>query len=446
MDLFDVIVIGGGPVGLATAYEIAKTNSKVIVLEQNNFFNQAGSSNDLARMFRTMYTEEFMADLAVEAMGYWDDLERDAGVSLRWMSGLLNFGDEDVGKDTPEVTAEDIQRRYPFKNLPDKWIGVFAPDNGIINVPLLLRSLLTLANHYGAQARQHTEVKSIVPDDHDSSKWKVKAVSHGKDEVVFLTKKIVITAGAYVNHILEPSFGITLDLDIWEMVASYFNSNAGPNGTVFPSMWFQFAPDQEDRSRLFYGFPTVPWGPPNLVRIAIDAATRRIKDPDDRQTNGINPRDIQDTQNFVRDHVKGVDCTVPAYTLTCLQTNVFGKRSNSDPTTFTACASSLMRTDNMFVLDFIPEEYLRGGREDSVVVFTAGWAMKFVPLLGKALAELALNGRSQYAMKEFSITRKNPATREGIIQHSLGRFSAAQSSFSVDSQGRGSSLRGYSNL
>ncbi|EHK19952.1 uncharacterized protein TRIVIDRAFT_193320 [Trichoderma virens Gv29-8] len=439
MDLFDVVVIGGGPVGLATAYEIAKTNSKVIVLEQNNFFNQAGSSNDLARM----YTEEFMADLAVEAMGYWDDLERDAGVSLRWMSGLLNFGDRDVGKDTPEgtllgpivhlnrlemayniLTAEEIQRRYPFKNLPDKWIGVFAPDNGIINVPLLLRSLLTLAKHYSAQARQHTEVKSIVPDDHDSSKWKVKAVSHGKDEVVFLTKKIVITAGAYVNHILQPSFGITLDLDIWEMVASYFNSNAGPNGTVFPSMWFQFAPDHEDRSRLFYGFPTVPWGPPNLVRIAIDAATRRIKDPDDRQTNVINPRDIQDTQNFVRDHVKGVDCTVPAYTLTCLQTNVF---------------------DNMFVLDFIPEEYLRGGRENSVVVFTAGWAMKFVPLLGKALAELALNGRSRYAMEEFSITRKNPATGKGIIQHSLGRFSAAQSSFSVDSQGRGSSLRGYSN-
>lgn len=53
-EVYDVLVVGGGPVGLATAYEVAKTNKNVIVLEQNNFFNQAGSSGDLARMFRTM--------------------------------------------------------------------------------------------------------------------------------------------------------------------------------------------------------------------------------------------------------------------------------------------------------------------------------------------------------------------------------------------------------
>ena len=52
--LYDVVVVGGGPVGWAAAYEIAKAGRSVIVLEQNNFFNQAGSSNDMARMFRTM--------------------------------------------------------------------------------------------------------------------------------------------------------------------------------------------------------------------------------------------------------------------------------------------------------------------------------------------------------------------------------------------------------
>ena len=52
---YDVVVVGGGPVGWAAAYEIAKVGRSVIVLEQNSFFNQAGSSNDMARMFRTMY-------------------------------------------------------------------------------------------------------------------------------------------------------------------------------------------------------------------------------------------------------------------------------------------------------------------------------------------------------------------------------------------------------
>lgn len=90
-------------------------------------------------------------------------------------------------------------------------------------------------------------------------------------------------------------------------------------------MWFQFGPSVNDRSQLFYGFPALPWGPPNVVRIAVDAATRTIGDPSQRQANVFDPRDIQDTQDFVRDHVVGVDATVPASTVSCLQTNVFGK-------------------------------------------------------------------------------------------------------------------------
>ena len=90
-------------------------------------------------------------------------------------------------------------------------------------------------------------------------------------------------------------------------------------------MWFQFAPDKNDRSQLFYGFPALEWGPPNLARIAVDAATRQIRDPKDRQTNVINPEDIKDTQEFIQQHVVGVDWTVPAFSLSCLQTNVFGK-------------------------------------------------------------------------------------------------------------------------
>lgn len=43
-----------------------------------------------------------MAELAYKSMGIWNELEMDAGTSLRVMSGLLNFGDTTMGADTPE--------------------------------------------------------------------------------------------------------------------------------------------------------------------------------------------------------------------------------------------------------------------------------------------------------------------------------------------------------
>ncbi|PNP59159.1 hypothetical protein THARTR1_01407 [Trichoderma harzianum] len=443
-EIYDVVVIGGGPIGLAAAYEAAKAGAKVVVLEQNNFFNHAGSSNDMARMFRTMYTEDYMADLAKEAMALWDDLEKDSGTPLRWMSGLLNFGDKDYGGDTPEGTllgpipnldrlgmtyqelsAEEIQARYPFKNLDSKWIGLFAPDNGIIDVQLLLRTLYRLAQDYGATARQHTKVHAVKPSNHPHHAWDVHTVRHETEAAVFKAKKIIIASGAYVNHVLKPSFDISLDIDIWEMVSSYFNCNAGPKGTIFPSMWFQFAPDKDGRSQLFYGFPSLPWGPPNLARIAVDAATRRIKDPNERLRSTINPEDIADTQEFIHNHLVNVDATIPALTSSCLQTNVF---------------------DNMFVLDFVPEKYLNGGAKDSVVVFTAGWAMKFVPMLGKALADMALKGSSPYALKEFAITRTDPATGKGIIvEDGSENRSIKNSAFASTHQASGSSFAGLHN-
>ena len=48
-------------------------------------------------MFRTAYTEDFMADLAVQSMTLWNELETEAGEPLRLMTGLLNFGDPKYG-------------------------------------------------------------------------------------------------------------------------------------------------------------------------------------------------------------------------------------------------------------------------------------------------------------------------------------------------------------
>jgi sarcosine oxidase / L-pipecolate oxidase len=394
-NLYDVVVIGGGPVGLASAYQCAKAGKSVLLLERFNFFNQSGSSNDLVRMFRTMYTQDFMADLAYQSLAVWTELESDAGESLIWMSGLLNFGDPDylsgpegnllapipnmkrLGLPYQILTPAQIMQRYPFRDLPANFVGVFAPDNGCINVPLLLRSLYRLAQSYGAKLQAHAEVKDFKLGEGGVS------VTFDNGEIETVTaSKCIVAPGAYVNDVLK-GIGIQIDLNIWEMVYEYYATDPGPRGTLFPSMWFQFLDStggDPAKSNLFYGFPTVPWGPPNVARIAVDNAVNIIANPADRK---IEPaaNDLQITADFVAKHCIGTD-NRPNYAGTCLQTNV---------------------VDNMYVLDFLPPSV--GSGYNNVAVFTAGWAMKLVPVIGKILSELVLNGATSYDISNFKITR-----------------------------------------
>lgn len=108
--------------------------------------------------------------------------------------------------------------------------------------------------------------------------------------------RAIVTCGAYTNSILKP-LGFEIKFDIWEMVYAYWSVSvtgaahgasagdaAGDAKELFPSMWFLFAEDDEEgHSQLFYGFPPLPWGPPDMARIALDAAKRVVGDPAHRQ-------------------------------------------------------------------------------------------------------------------------------------------------------------------
>lgn len=170
----------------------------------------------------------------------------------------------------------------------------------------------------------------------------------------------------------------------------------------FDKIWFQFAKNskQEGRevSNLFYGFPAVPWGPPNVCYVAVDDAINVIADPKDRKHSVISPKDLDNTREWIGKHIRGVGPDpLPVFAGTCLQTNV---------------------SDNMFVLDFVPERYTGSAPAKSIIVFTAGWAMKFTPLLGHALKELLLDGKSQYDVSQFAIDRSHkgkPIIRDGPV-------------------------------
>src|SRR5437899_1215699 len=134
MDHFDVIVVGGGCMGLAAAYTASKIGKKVLLLERNAFLNDQGSSGGLSRMWRVIYSERYLAELALHTDPIWKELELESGKTLIDRTGILWFGQsktpttegqieeamktmDALGLPYEKLSARDIQAQYGFTNL-----------------------------------------------------------------------------------------------------------------------------------------------------------------------------------------------------------------------------------------------------------------------------------------------------------------------------------------
>ena len=159
----DVIVIGGGPIGLSAAYHLSKSQAKTLLLEQFTFFNQLGSSAGVSRQFRIPYPEEYMVKLVKQSIPFWDELQSLTPVQLRDKVGTLWFGDPNVhstegnigqaekalkAEHVPYTTlnAAEIEREYHFKGLPKTYTGLFQPDGASIDLKATIKTQQSLAD------------------------------------------------------------------------------------------------------------------------------------------------------------------------------------------------------------------------------------------------------------------------------------------------------------
>jgi monomeric sarcosine oxidase len=385
VEKFDVVVVGGGVLGLAAASECAKAGKKVAVLEQFEFFNQNGSSADFCRMWRVMYTGAYYAEMALKTSPLWDKLEAELGEKLIDKSGLLNFGIDTP--DTPEGTMEDAKKvmqklnipftqltsaqlmsQYPFKNLPSEYYGLYQANGGTINVQGVLRGYHKLAAAAGASLRAWEWVTGISPSATYIDVETVKST--------YRADKVIVCAGAFVNELLAP-FAVKVNLEIWEMTFAYYQ--VLDSAVKYP-MWFQFEDTPASGgSSLFYGFPSVPWARPGYLRLAVDFASQ-VSDSPTYRTNVPAVQDIHLTMDNIQRHMKGV---------------------STQPTQMGTCLVPLV-PDNGYVLDFAPPAV---PNRENVIIATAGWAFKFAPMFGKLMAELAIDGETTWNIAPMSITR-----------------------------------------
>ena len=75
---YDHIVVGGGIMGAACAWQLIKRNYKVLLLEQYDEGHVQGSSHGTSRIFRLSYRNPLYTNLAIRALDLWKELERDS--------------------------------------------------------------------------------------------------------------------------------------------------------------------------------------------------------------------------------------------------------------------------------------------------------------------------------------------------------------------------------
>ena len=303
---YDVAVIGGGPMGLAVAYHSAKKGAKVVVLEQSEFGNAAGSSAGKTRQFRQMYSEIGNAVFAKESIRYWKELDRELTENSKCLNleGYLFFG-VDTGNttegnlETIKANCEKLQQscdslnnrqlktRFPqFDDLPDTYQGIYHARSGFINVNKTLEALLGLCKRSKVSLKSREMVVDIQRDNNLFNIYTQKTM--------FKAKKLIIAPGPYVNNITK-LLGFEINMTIWELPSIYFKVNEAGAEPKLPT-WFLFG---GDKKKLFYGFRENSFDHPGYAKVCPDFVNKVIYDPPQR-TNVPDPEAVQATIKFVK--------------------------------------------------------------------------------------------------------------------------------------------------
>lgn len=370
--------------GLSATYHLSKRNTRTLMLEQFTFFNQLGSSAGVSRQFRIPYPEEYMVKLVKQSVPFWDELQSLTPAPLRDKVGTLWFGDPAVhstegnigeaekalkAQNVPytSLTAAEIEQQYQFRDLPSTYTGLFQPDGASIDLKATAQTL-----YNWNLASPFVTMKDQSPVTHIAQK-------QNKFEVTtplgtFVSEKLVIVPGPYANsvfHLLD----FHIEATYWNMASAFYKVDKP--GIQYPT-WFVFQNPVGENGNEFYGFPEVSWNYPGFVRVASDFVMQPLASPGQR-TLVPNAQELAYTAEWVKNHMTGLD-PEPQFTSVCLV--ALSKIPNKE-----------------LLIDFAPPSV---PNYKNIVIYATGWAGKFVPLLGKILSDLALDGHTPFDISHFA--------------------------------------------
>ncbi len=208
---YDVIVIGGGSVGVPITYYLAEKGVKVLCIEKHPSVGQ-GQNKSAIGGIRATHSHPAKIELCLESLRILSTWEERTGMDIDWKPGGYSFP---VYREKEEIMLKELvsqQRKY---GLNISWVdgaellkiipgiepkglrgGTYSPGDGMVSPHKVITSFAVLARKLGAEFLFNTEVDDIITENNE-----IVGVKAGGAE--YHAPVVVNAAGAMAKEVGE---------------------------------------------------------------------------------------------------------------------------------------------------------------------------------------------------------------------------------------------------
>lgn len=208
MDRADVVIVGGGSTGANIAFHLAKAGQKNIVLLEKDFL-AFGATGRSAAIVRCHYPHRETSKLALKSLEFFQSFDKEVGghsgftrTGLLVLVGINDAANlkgtvamqNDVGVNVDVVSNDEIRRIEPRLALDGIAIGAWEPAAGYADSSSFVTSLASRSEKMGVKILQKTKLTGI-----ETSGGKIVRVKTDKDNIE--TPKVVCATGSWSQQI-----------------------------------------------------------------------------------------------------------------------------------------------------------------------------------------------------------------------------------------------------
>jgi sarcosine oxidase len=365
-----VVVVGGGVMGSAAAWQLAKRGAEVTLLEQFDPRHDKGASHGSSRIFRYAYADQTHVRLAQRADLLWRELERDSGRSLLTVTGGVDHGPEapvralhaalhEAGAEAELLSPDEASALWAGLRFDNH--VVFHPAAGRLHADDSVVAFQEAAALFGATVRHGVQVAEI-----SATRGGVVVTTTSGEEVA--ADRAVVSAGAWTPVLLPQLAGLLRTTQ--EQPAHFAVRATHDRWPTFIHHTGGGLPGDGLSSGGVYGLAS-----DDGIKVGFHGQGR-VVDPDnrDRTTDAAMLTGLRD---YVRQWLPGVDPETAA-PVTCLYT---------------------LTPDQQFIVD----------RIDRITVLAgfSGHGFKFASAVGELAAGLVLHNAEP--VPEFALGRFGPS-------------------------------------